>query len=146
MSRAPLVRLAACRRGVAAVEFALAAPILLVLVLGLADFGMATNERMRLTSAARAGAQYAMGNPTDSAGTRQATLAAANGLNSGTVSVTLSCGCNDGSTITCGGTCPTSAPWTYVTVTVAENYALLVTYPGIGNSVALSASASLRTQ
>ncbi|GAA0214417.1 hypothetical protein GCM10010492_10280 [Saccharothrix mutabilis subsp. mutabilis] len=46
-------------RGAAAVEFALLLPILLVLVLGLVDFGRALNAQVTLTQAAREGARVA---------------------------------------------------------------------------------------
>lgn len=136
------------RRGAAAVEFALATPVLLACVLALADLGLAANERMRLISAVRAGAQYAMRNPSDAAGTTQAVLAAAAGLDPGLVSVTLtqSCGCSDGSQVACAGTCLVGSVRSYVTVTASETYSFLVTYPGVGDSLALSANASFRIQ
>jgi Flp pilus assembly protein TadG len=45
-------------RGAAAVEFALILPILLLLVLGLVEFGRAFNVQISLTNAAREGARY----------------------------------------------------------------------------------------
>ncbi len=47
------------RRGVAAVEFALAAPILLLLVLAAVDFGWGFYDGLQVQGAASAGAQYA---------------------------------------------------------------------------------------
>jgi hypothetical protein len=48
------------RRGVAAVEFAIIASFLLLLVLGLYDIGNAIHQRMLLQQALRAGGQYAI--------------------------------------------------------------------------------------
>jgi Flp pilus assembly protein TadG len=45
-------------RGAAAVEFALILPILLLLVLGLVEFGRAYNVQISLSNAAREGARY----------------------------------------------------------------------------------------
>ncbi|MDQ4501870.1 pilus assembly protein [Sinomonas sp. ASV322] len=44
-------------RGAAAVEFALVLPVLLVLVLGIIDFGRALSAQQTLTNAARVGAR-----------------------------------------------------------------------------------------
>ena len=45
-------------RGAAAVEFALILPVLLLLVLGLVEFGRAYNVQISLSNAAREGARY----------------------------------------------------------------------------------------
>lgn len=47
------------RRGIAAVEFALLAPVLILLVLGIADLGLLIHERAQLSQVLTAGAQYA---------------------------------------------------------------------------------------
>lgn len=139
-------RLFSCRRGVVAVEMALVAPVLVMFILVLADFGLAANERIKLSGAARAGAQAAMTDPANTARITQAVQQAAAALPSSglAVTVTTACGCADGSTITCGGTCATGLPRDYVTVRVAETYALLLTYPGVGSSVNLTGQATLR--
>src|SRR6516165_10456792 len=49
-------------KGTAAIEFALATPILVILVLGTADFGMLMNTSASLRGATRAGAEYAKAN------------------------------------------------------------------------------------
>ena len=46
------------QEGVAATEFALLAPILMILMLGIFDYGMFMNAQMKLESTARAAAQY----------------------------------------------------------------------------------------
>ena len=48
-----------CRRGLAALEFALAAPLLLVILGGAADFGLAEYNKSNLSFALEAGAEYA---------------------------------------------------------------------------------------
>ena len=48
--------------GVAAVEFALIAPVLAGILLPMVDFGIGAYEKMRVESAAEAGAQYALAN------------------------------------------------------------------------------------
>src|SRR5712691_5743128 len=53
-------------RGNAAVEFALAAPILLGLLVPMADLGMAFSQQIKVQQAAAAGAQYAALHPWNS--------------------------------------------------------------------------------
>ncbi|MDO8608569.1 MAG: TadE/TadG family type IV pilus assembly protein [Phaeospirillum sp.] len=129
-----------------AVEFALVAPILLLMLVGLTDFGLAVNEKMRLVNAVRAGVQAGYGNSTDVAAITQA-VKDASGLDAAAiaVSVATSCGCADGSSVVCGGICAdASSLRTYVTVTVTESYALLISYPGFASPMTLSATATLR--
>lgn len=134
-------------KGVAAVEFALVAPILLLLLLGLADFGLAMRERMALASAARAGAERAWADSGDNAAITQAVQAAGT-LDAAaiTVAVTEFCECA-GTASACGVTCADgSTPATYVGVSVSEDFPLLLPYPGIGSPIALTGTAILRVQ
>ncbi|MCH7833250.1 MAG: pilus assembly protein, partial [Proteobacteria bacterium] len=55
-------RLAASRRGAAAVEFAIIVPVLATAVIGIANYGLVTFDKMELVNAARAGAQLAIAN------------------------------------------------------------------------------------
>ena len=57
--RLSLRALLRARRGIAAVEFALLAPLLILLVLGITDLGMLIHERVQLSQVLTAGAQYA---------------------------------------------------------------------------------------
>jgi Flp pilus assembly protein TadG len=134
-------------RGVSAIEFALAAPMLVIATIALADFGLAVNEKMRLVSAARAGTQAGLSNA-GSVSAMQTAVLAATGLNPSavTVNATTYCGCADGSTVSCSSTCKDGSTLrSYVAVSVTETYSLLLNYPGFANPLTLSASSSLRT-
>src|SRR3954449_11084270 len=48
------------RSGNVAVEFALIAPVAILMLVGITDYGMAVYDRMQLSSAVRAGIQYAL--------------------------------------------------------------------------------------
>lgn len=52
-------------RAVSALEFVLVMPVLLVIMVGIADFGNALQQSIRLEAAARAGAQVAFTRPVD---------------------------------------------------------------------------------
>lgn len=141
-------RLADDTRGVTAVEFALALPILLLFVLGLSEMGLAVNEKMRLQSAARSGAQFALAAPTDTAGIIGA-VEQASGLVAADiqVAVTTFCGCADGTDVACDSQCSDlSTRRTYVGVSVTETYPLTLSFPGMAQNLTLSGSAILRVE
>jgi Flp pilus assembly protein TadG len=112
------------RKGGAATELALVSPVILTLMIGLADYGMAMSATSSLRSAARAGAQYAIGNPADDAGIRAAVLAATDAdpsLLSVTVAQSCQCPGSGGGNVSCGGTCAGgSTPALYVDVKVSR--------------------------
>lgn len=139
-------RLIRCRDGVGAVEFALLLPILLTLLLGVADFGLAVNEKMRLTSAARAGAQWAYKKAGDTGGVALAVQQAA-GLDAGRITIATQsfCGCVSGAAVACDGTCNDgNGVRSYVTVTVSENWSPLIISTVMASPVTLSGTVTLR--
>jgi len=64
------------RRAVSALEFAVVAPLLVLLMVAASDFGSALQQATRLETAARSGAQYALAFPSDAAGLTAATVEA----------------------------------------------------------------------
>src|SRR6266478_2145995 len=102
--------------GTAAVEFAFATPILVILVMGIADLGFLAARTAALAGATRVGAEYARNNSTCQSDIQSASCVTGikNAIqNSGTFSPAItgpsdpspSCECADGSSITCGTTC-----------------------------------------
>src|SRR3989338_7824363 len=80
--------------GAAAVEFGLIAPVLMIMIFGIVDYGLAMVNKMELRGAARAGAQYALGDSSDTAAIIAAVVAASDvGITAG--DVTLTCNCRD---------------------------------------------------
>lgn len=130
-----LSRLCRCRKGVSAAEFGMIAPAMIVLLAGLVDLAGAMQQTIRLENAARAGAQYAMSFPEDTAGIMAAT-AAATGGSDGTVAVVPAfCACPGGSTaaVSCEGTpCDGGPSGVYVGVNITRPYAAVI---GIGGYV-----------
>jgi Flp pilus assembly protein TadG len=146
--------------GTALVEFALAAPILVTLVLGIADFGMLAAKNAALEGATRVGAEYARAGSAcggDQVGTSNCITGIKNAVqSSGNFSPAItfpsdpsaSCECDDGSPITCGTTCADvgkPAPnRVLITVTASQTYTPILPWPGIPTS--LTASTELRVQ
>ena len=108
MRRSTLHRLLAAADGTAAVEFAIIAPILILLFAGVTDLGGAMLTRFRLDAAAASGANYAMVKATSVTSTGGSALAAAiaalarsdAGLNATDVTVVV----NNGPSATVTGT------------------------------------------
>ncbi|MFT8246974.1 TadE/TadG family type IV pilus assembly protein [Roseomonas sp. BN140053] len=116
------------RRGVSAVEFALVAPALLLLLFSMYDVGSAMWRTMRLEMAARAGAQYAFARPQDTAGITNTVLDQVTGWKNVTVSSPqMVCRCDNGAAADCTtGSCTTGtvvqAPIGYISITVTQPF------------------------
>ena len=143
--------------GAVLVEFALAAPILVTLVLGIADFGMMAASNAALEGATRIGAEYARDNSTCKSniqdtncisGIKTAMQSAGNFSPAITFpsDPSASCECDDGSSITCGTTCAVGKTpnRVLITVTASQTYTPILPWPGIPTS--LTASTELRIQ
>ena len=138
------------RQGTAAVEFAVAVPIMAVIFVPLIDIGMAVYQQMQVQDAAQAGAQYAMAHGWNSSAIQSAVTGATGLTVSATPAPSKTCGCPDDSGISpaaCTAACPNgSAPGTYVTVGAQATYTTLLPYPAMGSTVTLSAQATARIQ
>jgi pilus assembly protein CpaE len=133
--------LRANRSGVAAAEFALIAPIMLTLLLGVYDIGNAIQQRLQLELVVRAGAQYALSWPDQTSGI-EATITAALPSTNATVNVSYCHSSGDGTTPTssatsplCPATCGSgSTTETYVTLCASNNSTPFLFSSVAGNS------------
>lgn len=151
--RALTARLAACRRGAAAVEFALIIPVLSVGVIGVANYGLVVFDKMEMVSTLRAGAQLAIYNRSNTTSTqtdaiKQAVVDSAStglGLSTAEVTATESYLCDDGTSINdpSSQTCVDKEPVQYyMTVAITnKNFPLL-----IAGSIDLSGTVKVRTK
>jgi Flp pilus assembly protein TadG len=101
-------------RGAAVVEFALVAPLLLMMVLGIAEFGRAYHVQTTLSQAAREGVRV-MALQNDPAAAVAATRAAAPDLTLTNITVTPSSCVASGSTPAATATVTVTFPLTFVT-------------------------------
>ena len=143
-------RLGASRRGAAAVEFALLAPIVAAALAALANYGMAMFEKMELESAVRAGAQIAITDRTGTTAIQNAVINATSlSLTSSDITLTESCWCADiSASATCGNTCDDGASAQYfMTVSASKTFDYLFGFNYIiGTSATITGSAKVRTQ
>ena len=151
---ARIVAVIRAERGTAAVEFAMAAPILLGLLTPVADLGIAFSEQIQVQQAAQAGAQYALFHPWNSHSvtdiSNAVTSASALSGISALPAPQQMCGCPNGSTIktaTCSSTCPDGSVAGYYAVVSAQlPYKPKLPYSLLGSGVTLSAKATVRIQ
>jgi Flp pilus assembly protein TadG len=124
--------------GSAMVEFAITAPLLVMLVMGGADFAIMAYNQEALEAATRAGAEYARATPSDGPNWTT-TKSQVTGYMSFSPAVTPSastvCTCVDGTTTACPGTtfCSSHQPTDtrvlqYVSVAATQNFAPLLSY------------------
>ena len=140
--RGLLSRLGGGDSGVAAVELALIAPVLALIIVAIVDFGIAFTRQMTIANGVRAGVQYAMvrrpvqGDLEDIIDTvREHSF-----TDISNVSVTWVCECsdtgNDAPTCSvddCGGADVNHS----LLIGVVEQFPLILSYPGINNPVTL---------
>lgn len=124
------------QRGANIVELAVIMTVLLLMVLGVIDFGRALYIKVEVANAARAGALYGSqgaANAADTADIKIAVQTESADLSSSLSNITSSyvCQCVGGSTVTCGtGTCPGNTPLIgWVTVNCQVVYAPWLSIP-----------------
>jgi len=120
-------RLAADRSGNLVIEFALALPILTVLMLGLLDLGRYSLQKSAMLQGARAGAQYGVLAPTDATNINS-TAQTATGLTGVTATSSVFCECVSGAEVLCTTTCSGGATIRrYVKVNMNKTFASVLT-------------------
>jgi hypothetical protein len=137
--------------GLAAVEFAIIAPVLLMFLVGVVDFGLYINDRMRLESLARASAEYVVKGGSEDA-VMQDVVYGAGGVNAEEseeweMSGQSICSCGDGEEVVCGSSCPDNGyQRRYYTFSITRNYTPLFPYPGIPEVIEMTGDARLQIQ
>jgi Flp pilus assembly protein TadG len=137
------------RRGTAAIEFALAIPILLIVLVGTVEIGFAVYEAMQLYNSAEAGALYASKYGFDAGGIANSVTGATGlkGITASPAPVTF-CGCPSAGgvvTATCGATCVSGGvAGTYVRISAAYTHQTILNYPTFGLPTTLTAQSVVR--
>jgi Flp pilus assembly protein TadG len=136
-------------RGVAALEFAFIAPVLLLLLAGLVEIGYRMFESMQVQNSAEAGALYVSLHGWNSAAISAAVVNATgtSGMTA-TPAPTQFCGCPAAGAITptsCGSTCSGgAAAGAYVKVNASLVHQAILPYSGLTLPTTLTGSAIVR--
>lgn len=133
-------------RGAISVEIALIASAIFLSTLPVADIMVRVHSGLQVSSAVRAGMQYAMNNPTDYDGIEDIVLQNAGALDADEFTVVASefCECN-GTAQTCGDVCAYGEQ-SYVNVTGTYNQSLMINYPVYGNTTVITRELAMRVE
>jgi Flp pilus assembly protein TadG len=136
--------------GSMAAEFALVAPIIILIAAGIADFGMLTTNSTALKATTRIGAEYARLHPADTEGIQnsmQSSMTFAPALSFPT-SFAETCECNDTTSIACTESCAAAGRpgpnRVFITISASQPFTPLVPWPGIPGI--LTAATQIRLQ
>jgi Flp pilus assembly protein TadG len=133
--------------GSSLVELALLTSLLLLMLAGAVDMGQAFYAAIEVSSAATAGAEYGMQNPTDVSGMQKAALLDGADLSGLAATATWGCECSDGTSASalCSSkpSCITNVVG-YVQVTTSMTYVPMLGFPGVPSSLPLKGSARMR--
>ncbi len=137
------------RRGVAAMEFAVLVPVLVLVALCTADLGLAIYSEMQVQNSAEAGVGYAFLHGYNATAISSA-ITSAGQVSGLTASPSPSefCGCPGSSGVvsaTCGSTCSNgNGAGTYVTASATLVYHTLISYPIIPNQYTFVRQSTVR--
>jgi Flp pilus assembly protein TadG len=133
-------------RGSSLVELAFMLSFMLLLAIGVIDFGRAFYDSIEVSNAARAGAQYGELNPSDTTGMIAAAKSDASDISAITATAAIGCMCSDGTgaSANCATTpsCGSSArQLNYVQVNTSYTYTTYFPWPGVPASFPLTGKA-----
>lgn len=135
--------------GTALVEFALVAPLLLLLVAGVTNYGLALRTAISVTAVSHAGAQYGSRSPAaaaDAAGIQAAALNAAPGLSGLTVYAVRACWCPGAQQVACTGSCGSDRMLIYTQVMAQATSSTIFNYAGLGFTGRTASMTQMRAQ
>lgn len=137
--------------GAAIVEFAIAAPVLALLVVGVAEFALGYYAKAQVTAAAQTGLRYAYANGFNSSNISSAVTNSTTQLTvSASPAPTQFCGCIVSNAVV-AATCTTTnscsngdKPRTYVRVSASATYTPMIRIPGTRSTYTLTSTAQGR--
>jgi Flp pilus assembly protein TadG len=145
-----LTRLHRSDHGGAMVELAVVLPVLILIAIGVMDYGRVFFTSIAVSNAARAGAEWgSAGIAYQTKNTEMQDFAKLDGVEAGTIVVTSSRTCRCGVTVVactsvCGG--GYGEPAVYIEVTASKAVTMLLKYPGQPATVNVSRTATFRLQ
>ena len=140
-------------RGGAMVELAVILPLLILIAIGVMDYGRVYFTSVAVANAARAGAEWGAFGKAGSfqLDAEMQNFAKLDGAEAAPITVTsaLACRCpGSEATVSCNFECGSGygAPKKFVQVTASKTVTLLLRYPGLPATVAISKTATFRAQ
>jgi len=137
------------RAGNATLEFALVAPLLLLLTAGALDYALLLRSAASLADAARVGAQFGSlntGNSSNLSGMQTAAVNSIPGISGVTATAVQSCQCPGGTAVSCTGSCTGGKMLIYVKVTTQATIDTVFGYSQLPFTATVKGQASMRAQ
>ena len=138
------------RRGGAAVELVVVFPFILLLLVGVVDYGRLFYTSVAVANAAHAAAAWGArkGELTAFNVAKQDSVAQADGVDAGSLTITTShfCECGGAANASCASCSGGVAPEVYIVVTASKAVSMYFPYPGLPGSITISQTAKFRTQ
>ena len=141
-----LLRVWRSERGSAAIELVMVAPVLMIMIIGLVDFGRNLYGAASLENAARTGIQYAQIYPGDGAGLVTTVRSAGGVAADADVAWEAYCVCPNGTRINCSLLCGADKPLWLISVAVSQPYQTIIPYPSLILPATINGSAVLRVR
>lgn len=138
--------------GGAAVELAVVFPVLVLLLIGVADYGRVFFTSIAVANAARAGAEWGAQSSATAFGPASAItdFAKQDGAEAGAITVVTATSCRCGPNVVTCSTTPSCAgygpPRAFVEVTASKTVSLILPYPGVPNNLQIVRKATFRAQ
>jgi hypothetical protein len=138
-----------CEGGVA-VEFALVAPMIVLIAVGIADFGMLATKSAALVGTTRIGAEYARLHPIDTLGIQNSMQSSMSFVPALTfpASFLRSCECEDGTSIACTESCTAVGRLgpnrVFISISATQVFTPLLPWPGIPTSLSATTEVPLQ--
>ena len=131
--------------GASAVEFALMAPVLVLLLLGLADMGLLVVERVQIQTLTTAAAEYVVRTQDDTNLPIVAAEVYPGNMNDITLESEFECECADGEAQICPVSCADGDyQRRFISVSASGNFSPLFPYYGLSDNITLQSTARLR--
>jgi len=150
-------KLVNCRDGAIAIEFAMIAPILIIMAISVYDVSLAIKQKLALQNATRIGVQYGLvrrpvqGDMQHVINAVEQTLPPkwdkSNAATQPQISAALRCECSTGLVIACGSKCSAGqTKLTYLKVEITKTYQTMLPYPGFDSNFEISDESIVRLQ
>jgi Flp pilus assembly protein TadG len=138
------------QKGSALVELGLIFSLIMLLLMGVIDFALVTQQAMVVSEAAYAGAQYGAisGNSSNFTTMQNIATSSAKGVSGFSATASNWCSCSPGGTsVSCSSTCTSyGTPIMYVQVLTSATASVLFKYTGVPLTVPLHGFCILRVQ
>ena len=142
-------RLRRSRDGAALAEMAIVFPVLLLLLIGVVDYGRLYYTSITVANAARAGAEYGAHSSEASVNfSAMKSFAQGDGQEAGTLTLAARnyCQCAGAANASCTACTGGVAPDVFVEVTASKMVKMLLRFPGLPDSISIIRKATFRSQ